>query len=255
MARANTQLHSASVNKGCVRWISNAGILVKSGDISVLVDGLHRKVPRFSGTPAALAEQIICGADPFSHIDYALVTHAHIDHLDTQKMVRMLESHQETTLISPANIPKTDVGRWIRPTQEEGSLCFGDVVVRYVRTLHEGAQFADVIHYAYRVELPGGSFIVLADTAIEHTATSIRILEEKGPADAVFVDFPLIALHGGREQLKGARSHHVFGYHLPFPEDDTDGFRKSAQRAAQRVQNALGIPVTMLLEPDQTEAL
>lgn len=234
-----------------IQWLSNAGIFVQGEKGSVLVDGLHGQVPRFSGTPKSLARQVVSGEGSFSSVSIALVTHQHADHWDARLVFDLLQAHPETVLVSPVLPKGGPAARMIRIDGDHGSLSVQQIHVNYLKVPHEGEQFSHIANYAYRVWLGDGSFIVTGDAAIEQTAMAVEELTDGIPAEGVFVDFPLLTLSAGRKQLANMRAGKLYAFHLPFEEHDVDGFRKSAAQALERY----GAPVTLLLDPGQQEVL
>ena len=70
--------------------------------------------------------------------------------------------------------------------------------------------------------------------------------------DLAILDFPWITLRGGRAFLEShIRPTHIVAYHLPFAEDDGNGYRLAAAKAAQRMAG----DVRLLLEAMQTEII
>ena len=85
-------------------YIANAGVLVASGGLKVLVDALFDKPnPEYRSPAPDVLEKIRKGAVPFDGVDLVLVTHNHPDHFDASLAVHYLESLPEPLLLAPAD--------------------------------------------------------------------------------------------------------------------------------------------------------
>jgi L-ascorbate metabolism protein UlaG (beta-lactamase superfamily) len=84
--------------------VANSGVLVTSGELKVLVDGLFDKPnPEYRAPASEILDQIMKGTAPFDGVDLVLVTHNHPDHFDAALAVRFLEARPEPILLAPAD--------------------------------------------------------------------------------------------------------------------------------------------------------
>lgn len=232
---------------------ANAGILVETCGLHILVDAVHEKATRFSGVPGDVLTQIVQGTGAFEHIAYMLITHAHPDHYSESLVQQFMQRHRGTELIAPIRVPGIRPFRQIRVAGAGGTISLPLAEINYVRLAHEGEEYAGVLNYGYRVETQEDSFIVLGDAAEADVRRGLEELMTAGPADAVFVNFPLITLGSGRDALRQCGAKEVFVFHLPFEQDDSEHYRESARRMLPRARDVLGVPITLLEDPGQTE--
>jgi hypothetical protein len=119
-----------------------------------------------------------------------------------------------------------------------------DLILTYVRLPHEGAEFADAVHYGIlltcgedTVLLPGDC--KLCDPGLPEAVQGKNIF-------AIVLDFPWITLPKPRAFVERYLApENTIIYHLPFAEDDVNGYREAAQRCATRMGNR----VYLLAEP------
>src|SRR5512136_2900700 len=87
-----------------LEYIANAGVLVSSGDLKVLIDAVFDKPnPEYRAPAAGVLEKILAGQAPFDGLDAVLVTHNHPDHFDPTLAARFLERLAGPLLLAPAD--------------------------------------------------------------------------------------------------------------------------------------------------------
>lgn len=236
-----------------ITFTANAGILVETGCLHILVDALHEGSRRFSRVPDDVLTQIVEGSGEFEHIAYMLITHAHTDHYSEALVRKFMQCHRGTELIAPMHVPQIRPFRQIRVAGAGGTISLPLAEIDYVRLAHEGDEYAGVLNYGYRVETEEDSFIVLGDAAPADVPRGLDELMARGPVDAIFVNFPLITLGSGRDALRQCGAKEVFVFHLPFEQDDTEHYRQSTRNMVPRARSVLGVPITLLEDPGQTE--
>lgn len=213
---------------------ANAGVALNMDGHRIWVDALHEgKEPGFSTLTPQLQRRMMSCRD-FAHPEYICYTHCHGDHYSEKLTYAAGQLWPNARILAP-----------------EGPFAFssvhavrnGELDLRFCPLPHEGAQYADVSHFGLRICLKGKNILIAGDCAVAHRA----LLEAAGKEQIhlLLLTFPWITLPKGREFL---RSHFpgvpVIAYHLPFEEDDCNGYRAAAKRA--------GYPNThLLLEPLQ----
>ncbi len=190
---------------------ANAGIALEMGDLVFWVDALHeRKVSGFSTLDEALRMRIFSGE--FPKPDLLLYTHLHPDHYSDHLTGKALEKYPHARLILPG---------------ERAHFSCGQVHVSYVKTIHEGAQFAEVPHWSVVLECAGKRVFISGDCALAEPSL------KGADYDLAVLDFPWLTLRKGRDFLKqNSVANRVVLYHLPFAEDDVNGYRAAARKAA-----------------------
>ncbi len=125
---------------------ANAGIYVKTGGVSFLVDGVCGDYPPYLGTPPALMQKL---SQPYP--DVVAFTHRHPDHY----LASYADSYEKKTLrsvIGPESFPK-----------EGGCLQLGSLRLTAVPTRHIG-KAGEIPHVSYILEGEKRIFI-LGDAA------------------------------------------------------------------------------------------
>lgn len=190
---------------------ANAGIALEMGDLVFWIDALHeRKVSGFSTLDEALRKRIFSGE--FPKPDLLLYTHLHPDHYSESLTRQARKMYPDLRVILPGD-----------------GECFncGDVRVSYLKTAHEGAQFADVSHHSILLECSGKRVFISGDCALAEPAL------KGADYDLAVLDFPWLTLRKGRDFLtQNSVAKRVVLYHLPFAEDDVNGYRAAARKAA-----------------------
>lgn len=212
---------------------ANAGVSIQIGKRCIWVDALHEdQQPGFSAvTPELIAQMLECEA--FRKPDYICITHDHPDHYSRRLVARAWELWPAAKLCLAKPIQVND----------------GNVALEFIRLPHEGAQYADVAHYGILISWDGKNILIPGDCETASPALAQAIGERQ--IDLAILNFPWVTLSKGRafvtHQIKPK---HILVCHLPFEEDDVNGFRKSAQRSTGLLED---LDVRLLCEPLQTE--
>ena len=226
---------------------ANAGCAVRLGRSLIFIDALHdRKVEGYSTvTPERwVALRAMYPAGP----DAIVFTHSHFDHFSPKLTARALEAWPGAKVVLPEDrVP----GQRLLSARRE-TLSLPGVRVLFARLPHEGEQYRDVAHYGCILESDGFRVLFPGDCAL--CAPELRqFVEDMGPIDAAVVDFPWVTLRRGREFVEQViRPKHLLVNHLPFEEDDVNGYRAAAVRWAREVQAP---DVRLLLSPFQREVI
>ena len=118
----------------------------------------------------------------------------------------------------------------------------GDLRIAFFRLPHEGAQYAEVLHYGIQIRCGEEEILLTGDAAV-----GCEAMNGMAP-QAIVVDFPWITLPKGRRVLlEGIRPERIVACHIPFAEDDINGYRAAAANGAKQLEH-----VYLLREPLQT---
>ena len=237
---------------------ANAGISITFGGKRIWVDALH-KAP--AGTPDGYSHvtpemwQQMQSDDAFADPDIICFTHLHPDHYSEEMMLQAATTYSKAGLILPEGIstlngkPKTQNGRpnTLLLTGRQVVLRSDDLTMRFVRLPHEGAHYRDVVMYGLILSAGGKSILIGSDceTASERLIDFLQSglksqsdlkqspeLQAGVRIDLAILPFPWITLRKGRAFLEERlQPKHLFLYHLPFEEDDINGYREATQRA------------------------
>ncbi len=216
---------------------ANAGISLGLGGITLWIDALHdQKVPGFSTVGQDLQEQILYqGA--LGRPDLIVYTHCHPDHYSCELTKEAAARYPGAKLLLPEDVSDGLVYKQ------------GGVELTFLKLPHEGRQFAGVLHYGILVSWQGKRILVPGDCQTASPALLDTVGDEK--IDLAILNFPWLTLKKGREFVQAfLKPQKWLACHLPFAQDDINGFRESARKACQYAGNVL-----ILDEPLQTVAL
>lgn len=85
-------------------YIANEGVLIRSGDTQVLIDGLFRAYSSYPFLPQPHQEQLETAMPPFDAVDLILVSHRHGDHFHPEAVSRYLQSNRTAKLVSSEQV-------------------------------------------------------------------------------------------------------------------------------------------------------
>ncbi len=233
-----------------VRLIANAGVLIRFSGMGILVDALHTQpTKKFSTLDYALLRKIVTGREGFSDIGLMLVTHDHIDHNDNAVLLQFIERHQETVVLTPSLSGGEKIQRL---GQKRQSFQASNIHVEAARLTHTGEKYKEVENYGFLLEAGGKTLLFLGDSMDD--AEGIRQLIGGRHIDAAFLNFPLVTLARGKRIVREViRPDKVFVFHLPFVQDDREGYLKATMRSVEREKDFP--PCTLLYEENQVEEL
>ena len=221
---------------------ANAGVAICGDGCRVWVDAIHdKKVPGFSAVTTQL-QQKIPGCDTFKNPEHILFTHCHPDHYSRKLAAAAVEIWPKAKLYLPEQEFDHQVlicGQTCRVSD--------DLAFSFVKLSHEGIQYSDVLHYGVILRLRDKNILLAGDCATASPALSQALKDEK--IHMAVLNFPWITLKKGVDFVKTYLPEaKLLIYHLPFAEDDINGYRQAAEKAAERMPN-----VRLLMEPMQTE--
>ena len=176
----------------------------------------------------------VLGCEEFKDPNYICVNHCHPDHYSEKMVNAALQRYPRAKLLLPdAEAPKvTDAV----------------MTLEFIRLPHEGAQYANVLHYGILIGVDGKNILIAGDCETAAPVLAEAVGERQ--IDLAILNFPWATLSKGRNFLtQKLKPKHIILCHLPFEADDVNGFCGSAQRNAQ----LLDMDVRLLTEPLQTE--
>ncbi len=214
----------------------NAGVSVETENTRIWVDAMYGDAePSFSPMTDALAEQVM-DSPHFQKPDMICYTHSHSDHYSRERLSSAYARWGEIPTLLP----------W------EGSLAYQGqgIAVEFLPLPHEGAQYAHVAHFG--VYLTVGDWHILLPGDCRVAAQELALAIQGREIDVVVLDFPWITLGKGKAFIKKYFSHtQILGYHLPFVQDDCNGYRIAAEKAVA----TLNMDIRLLYNPLQTEVI
>lgn len=236
-----------------VTLLANTGILLRFSNIKILIDALHsEKTVQFSSVSNQLLERISKGEGIFSDIDYMLFTHGHPDHYSKYWADKFIKHHPNTTVITPTqDILNRENVFVLRKGEEDFILPRLNLICK--RIVHDGMEYAAVPNYGFMLTIQGHTFSVFGDAPINESV--IKTFVGGHTIDTAFVNFPFISLRRGQEILRSMiQPKEIFAYHLPFEQDDFNGYIETTKRMAERAKTTLP-PITLLYKELQEAPL
>lgn len=223
---------------------ANAGVSVCAAGCRLWIDAIHEdKQPGFSAVSPELQRRMLQG-DAFQNPEHILFTHCHPDHYSRE----LTKAAASLWPLAKLYLPQQEFAGQVLVSGQSCKLS-DEVTVSFVKLPHEGAQYADVVHYGVILRLRDKNILIPGDCATASSELAQALVEET--IDLAILNFPWITLKKGREFIRTYLPQaKLLVNHLPFAEDDVNGYRQAAQKAAEQISN-----VRLLMEPLQTETV
>lgn len=205
---------------------ANAGVAIQCGGYRIWVDALHdQKVEGFSTVDAQLQAGLLKNS-AFADPDFICYTHCHPDHFSEELTQKANRLWRGAKLLLPEPIFEEQI-----LIRGDDFVHYGDgIFLRFFRLPHEGAVYADTVHYGILIGIGGKHILIPGDCATAHPRLAEFLKDVT--VDLALLNFPWLGLQKGRAFVKKTiKPAHVIAYHLPFEEDDCFGYRKAAQKA------------------------
>lgn len=106
-----------------ITYIANEGVLIENKSEKVLIDALFDDFYKDYVSPSeATVEQMMNSENPFDEVSLVLTTHIHRDHFEANLTGDFLKSHQESRLLSSAQIKKELETKYVDYAQIENRI-------------------------------------------------------------------------------------------------------------------------------------
>jgi len=208
-------VEKTGANNNTIRYIANMGVLITSGDKSVLIDALFRRGEKaYDSVDEKTREVMEVARPPFDKVKIALATHFHKEHFDPMSVSRFMRRNPAAMFFSTeaaVELLQSDAAgfdqyrdrvRTIEP-QEDSSIEFshGGVSVDVLRLSHGGALFADVVNLGFVVHIGGKRILHVGDGVLNEKTFSA--IESIAPGvDVACVPFHWLTNYDGQVLLK-----------------------------------------------------
>ncbi len=212
----------------------------------ILVDGIYGGDIRNGGTvrdlgmsnmPREYFRMMIRGSGILSDPDILLFTHDHADHFNRDMTSEYMSSHRRTRIFLPEDgisdiMPvRKDDRYW--EANEEG-LRIGILSADHLDLTKDKSMYSGVVSRSYILDFRGRRFMVSGDSVLDESLLRVMEKNDAGSIDCIFVNVIHLLIREHIDFLKALRPGRVVLYHLPEPEDDTAGYLRLADRAAER---------------------
>jgi L-ascorbate metabolism protein UlaG (beta-lactamase superfamily) len=165
-----------------VRFLANAGFLLRTSDVGVLIDAFVAE-PRspYGDVPTEVLREMINGGAPFHGVRLALVSHRHEDHFQADVARLFLDRHPQASLVSSPQViealraqtgqlPENAHLVWPDSTDTRTWNEASGIRVDFLRLPHESARHADVQNLVHVVTLGGRRILHLGDATMQSDA-------------------------------------------------------------------------------------
>lgn len=234
-----------------ITYISNAGVSIEIGGRKILVDAIaENHCPLgFTGMSETNWQKMLT-SPAFQNPDLMVFTHDHPDHFCRTRTAYFLRQYPNAHVVIPEERIFPGQEYELLDTDEE--VRTGGVTLHFHRTIHMDQRFRDVPHYALLLEYADFKIFICGDTALCYEEM-IPWIRSFGGIDLAMMNFHWVVSPKGRKYLeKFIAPDHIVVFHIPYEEDDVNGFRQSAIKASRRLSCE---DVRLLLEPLQTETI
>jgi L-ascorbate metabolism protein UlaG (beta-lactamase superfamily) len=216
------------------RYLANAGVMIRHGNVTVLFDPLFRNgYGRYERVPADVERALFAGDPPWNDIDAVFISHHHGDHFDPGVMLDFLAAREEIELYAPAQaidaIKARGADETVVSRMTSVALAYGDPPLSFdedglridaVRVPHSGwpERMTDVENIAWRVTLSGAATVIHlgdADTRVAHFEQHSEHWSSP-VTDLAMPPYWYFLSAGGREILDDElKPRHAIGVHVP----------------------------------------
>lgn len=224
-----------------VRYVSNAGLIFKIGEKSIGIDCFCRDSAKlYQDTPLEIRQGL--------NLDVLIFTHEHEDHFCVEYVKEAWEKNSNLQIyagkkviesLEEVNIPTDNLNQ-----MEDGDVLETDgLQVRFIETLHEGEQYADVQNLTLLIKKEDKHFVVTGD-AMPCKELFEMISAWSGQIDWLFAPFPYVGLRSTRKFLKEHLDiQNIFVLHQPRKEADVQDWVANAKRVCENAKDGLPFPI------------
>jgi L-ascorbate metabolism protein UlaG (beta-lactamase superfamily) len=233
-------------------FIANGGLLIKSRQAKVLVDGVFQLKTItekkhntqnldaddiFSSIPDDILGRIVNGLEEFEGIDALLFTHFHKDHFNREKTIECLKKNHIGEIFLPEGMVSVN-----KQAEESGTevvvmrLPFGvkeqimvkDIRIQYFRASHSGEQYSQVENYCFLISVDNKNIYISGDADFSNDY-QYKMLETEDVAVAFFNP---LCFHSrsGRDLINRIHPKRVIMYHVPLVKEDKYAFREISEK-------------------------
>lgn len=205
---------------------ANAGIALTIDKMRIWIDAVHNGWPDTFSAVTPIILQKMLHHETFISPDYLFFTHCHPDHY-SQKMTEKIQKYWPgVKLILPERrFPEQLIlsGKSLEFSDDGVHFCF-------LRLPHEGNQYAQVPHYGLEIKSDNFCALIAGDCELASSVLAEYLRDVK--VDLAILNFPWLTLPRGRSFIKKfIAPKHLLICHLPFCEDDTNGYRTAAEKS------------------------
>ncbi len=210
-----------------IRRTGNAGVLLNLDDVSILLDGVCRRVLSYLPTPPEEKEKLSS-----QWPDAVAFTHIHEDHFDLDYAKAYTEATGRPIISTVQAEPLLPQKVW---TQEVYTT--GKVTLKAVKTRHMGHWGQTTEHQSFVVEGSRCLWFLGDASPIQMK----RLAEERKP-DVLILSYPYVSTPAALKIVEQYLPCKIVLLHLPLKEKDPDGIWQEAEAGLHQLKPYLYVP-------------
>ena len=200
-------------------FLGNSGCCLFNGKTAILLDAPNRLHTVFDAVSESEMDEILQKEPPFDCLRAVLFSHRHSDHYDKKRLQSLLAVYPDLQVFSPSGA-----------TAPSGKMIVGGIGIEYTSVAHSGAEFADVPHVVYWIDM-GDQSVYFTGDALWDKQIHLDIWNGRTPDIGIwnpnFMNHP-----EGRELMRMCKTNILC--HLPIFSDDVLGIGRKAKTSVER---------------------
>ncbi len=220
---------SISAQSVKITYLANEGVLIESGNQKVLIDALFDDFYKDYLSPSLeLRSDMISGQSPFEKVDLVLATHIHRDHYEAQISGDFLSDHDESKMISSAQVKADLKEKYVNFSGIEGQIVAHERDLFTIREevngilIHAffinhagGEQTSNIENMGFIVELGGKKILHLGDADMKIERFEAVNLAQYNVDAALIPYWYLIDENGQKIINEQIKPKNIIGIHFP----------------------------------------
>ncbi len=220
-----------------ITYIANAGVLIESEEIKILIDGLHRPYrEEYRSLDARNRQKIEHALPPFENIDLILITHIHGDHFHPLSVAGYLENSPSTYLVASKQTIDSIRSNYsdlkkikdriiiAGPTTSiPDTITIRDVKLTAYDLAHSGTRFSWIRNIGFLIHVHGNSFFHPGDAGWDPVNFALLALRSQQINYAFIPDWYFLYDQGQMIINQIIRAEQLFAIHINTQDEDATG--------------------------------
>lgn len=211
-----------------ITYIANEGVLIRTKNKHILIDGLHRKYKdAYAYPPDELRAKLEGAQVPYNKIDLLLVSHLHGDHFHPLSIGEYLINNSQSILASSEQVVsevKKDFNYYekikpqIKEIRHEWKTSveenFGGIKVKFLGLRHANENFKWIENFGHLIEADGKKFLHIGDADMtDENFSGFKLHQEN--IDVAFIPYWFLLSQKGRDLVeKQFNPKHIIAVHV-----------------------------------------
>ena len=230
-----------------VLYLANEGVLIRTGEQSVLIDGLFRPYRHYAHVPAEQSQALEAAQAPFGGADLILVSHIHGDHFHPQSVANYLK-RQGGSILATSKQAAAAVQSILRRNEEsrkrlveinpaagkKGKRKFGQIEVTFLGLPHGSPRQGWVQNLGHLIRMGGKTLLHVGDAELSSkNFRPFKLSKEK--IDIAFLPYWYLLSEEGRQLVdEQIRPRRIVAVHV-LPREAEEVCGKIAQALPEAV--------------------